>query len=149
MSKTFDQCLGQGQLQGVMQQAKRLDLLDRALADILEPELKAHCRVASLRDGVLTLVVDGASWLTWLRFGVEGWLQDEGGRGALRGVKDVSWVLAPRAFVPPKASVRQPSARRLPKDAQMALRELADGLGCEPLKQALRRLSDVKRDGEP
>jgi hypothetical protein len=55
-------------LKALFHQAQRLDLLQRLLESQLQPAARAHCRVASWREGCLLLIVTDGHWATRLRY---------------------------------------------------------------------------------
>ncbi len=57
-----------GPLARTLRQARQLQALDRAFAQLIDPALQPHCQVANLRDGCLVVQVDAPAWATRLRF---------------------------------------------------------------------------------
>jgi predicted nucleic acid-binding Zn ribbon protein len=58
--------------------------------DVVGPAVAAHARLGALRDGVLTVVVDGAPWATQLRYSEGDVVRAAGetvGRGVVRTLR--------------------------------------------------------------
>ena len=58
----------QGLLAGILKQAAFLGDLNTKIAQHLRPELVPHCCVASLREGLLRIVVDSSAFSMQLRY---------------------------------------------------------------------------------
>ena len=59
---------GATSLQQIVQKTKQLHDLNRKILNHLDKDVKAHCRVANLDSGVLTLSTDSAAWSTRIRY---------------------------------------------------------------------------------
>ena len=59
---------GASSLQQIVQKTQQLQELNRKILNHLEEDVKAHCRVANLDNGVLTLSTDSAAWSTRIRY---------------------------------------------------------------------------------
>ena len=60
---------GQGsQLARLLEQAHQLEALNRAVISLLPANLKDHCRVATIRNQLLIVLVDSSAWATRARF---------------------------------------------------------------------------------
>lgn len=55
-------------LKALFNQAQRLAQLQRLVESQLQPAAREHCRVATWREGTLTLVVTDGHWATRLRY---------------------------------------------------------------------------------
>ncbi len=59
---------GDSGLRKIVRQAQRLSLADKLLKECLPENLRLYCRVAKLSATELNIQVDGAAWLTHLRY---------------------------------------------------------------------------------
>jgi hypothetical protein len=133
-----------GTLTALVDHAKRLSELDRALAPLLGAELACHCRVADFRGGRLVVMADSAAWATRLRYHtpqIRGRLAEAG-----MTVNDLRFIVRPVT-----ASVAGPDRRRAPPslspDAAHTLESGADAISDGPLSDALRRLAANGKPG--
>jgi hypothetical protein len=107
------------------------------LRALLPQDLASECRVANVRDQVLTVHINNAAWATRLRFLVPGLIE------SLRRLADFTSVDEIRLKVVPVADVR-PSARNAEDRRQpdsVPLLELAGTIDDAGLKGAILRLA--------
>ena len=104
---------------------------------LLPQDLASECRVANVRDQVLTVHINNAAWATRLRFLVPGLIE------SLRRLTDFTSVDEIRLKVVPVAGIA-PSAHgteeRRPPDG-VPLLELASRIDDAGLKEAILRLA--------
>lgn len=137
--------LGQaGGLRRLAERAGTLQELERALAPALPGDLRRHCRLANIHEGVVVMVADSPVWAARLKFAgpaLLGLLRRDHGLSARR----LRVRIAP-ASVPAAGVVRHHS---LPDAAGRALRSLAERESDPGLAAALRRLgSRARRAGD-
>lgn len=118
--------------------ARRLDVANQALDEVLEEPLKGHLRVAHLASDSLVLVADSPAWSARARYlGPEilEHLRRRLGNPHLARVQLLTRPPEPRAR-PASARPRELSGR-----AAGLLRSVAESTGNEPLGRVLRRLA--------
>ena len=125
----------------LLRQARALEALTRALRAELGGALAARCQVIGLRDGILTVAVEGPAWATRLRY----LAPDLAARLARRGLAVRSVRLRP---LPPATSsppvmqgARRERPRPPPPAGRRALEEAAAACRDPALRAALRRLA--------
>ncbi|WP_280562288.1 MULTISPECIES: DciA family protein [unclassified Chromohalobacter] len=128
---------GSGELGSVVRMAKLLQRAQQHLRAGLPVEIAEHVYVGGYREGALTLITDGAVWLTWLRYERQRLLT------LLRQLPEFEAVLAlnfkVRPVHPLKAPAYQP--RALSTEAAQHLKACADDTADPKLKKALARLA--------
>ncbi|KXS38842.1 DUF721 domain-containing protein [Modicisalibacter tunisiensis] len=129
---------------------RKAQLIDRAQAHLrhnLPEEIRPHLFVGGYRDGRLTLITDGAHWLTWLRYEQARLLR------LIRELPGFEAVLALTLKVRPVSPVKPPPVqhRALPAPAAEELQACARDTRDPQLKRALERLASHARteDGKP
>jgi len=124
-------------LKAIFNHAQRLAHLQRLLESQLQPAARAHCHVASWREGTLLLVVTDGHWATRLRY------QQKRLQRQLVGFKEFANLTRLQLKVQPPvmrgATVVQ--ARDLSAAAAETLSETAEGISDPKLKAALERLA--------
>jgi len=137
---------GRGELGSLMRMARLIDLAQAHLRAHLPEELAEHLHVGGFRDGRLTLIADGAAWLTRLRYEQPRLLEllhELPGFEAVQG-----FTLKVRPVRPPKAPLRQ--VRHLPTRAADEISSCAADTEDPRLREALERLaSHAERKDEP
>jgi len=107
------------------------------LRALLPHDLASECRVANVRDQVLTVHINNAAWATRLRFLVPGLIE------SLRRLADFTSVDEIRLKVVPVADVASPAhgtEKRRPPDG-VPLLELASSVDHADLRGAILRLA--------
>jgi len=59
---------GASSLQHIVQKSQQLQVLNEKILNYLDEDVKTHCRVANMDNGVLTLATDSAAWSTRIRY---------------------------------------------------------------------------------
>ncbi|SDU22077.1 DUF721 domain-containing protein [Halopseudomonas salegens] len=124
-------------LRGLFQQARQLERLQLLLDSQLEPAAREHCRIASLRDGVMRLIVSNGHWATRLRYQQRRLirqLQAFNEFATLTKIHCKVQPVKPPRTVPPR--VMRPS-----KVAAESLQTTAEGIEDPTLRSALERLA--------
>ena len=132
-------------LKAIFNHAQRLGHLQRLLESQLQPAARAHCHVASWREGTLTLVVTDGHWATRLRY------QQKRLQRQLVAFKEFANLTRVSLKVQPAISrgavVVQP--RDLSSVAAQTLSEAAEGITDPKLKAALERLAARAHGASP
>lgn len=128
---------GRGELGSLMRMARMIDLAQSHLRAHLPKELGDHLHVGGFRDGRLTLIADGAAWLTRLRYEQPRLLEL---LHQLPGFEAVSgFTLKVRPVRPPRRPLRQ--VRHLPARAADEISSCAADTDDPRLRHALERLA--------
>lgn len=124
-------------LKGLYAKARILERLQILLETQLEPSAREHCRVASLREGVLRLVVSDSHWATRMRYQQKRLIRQ------LQAYTEFATLTKIHCRVQPQRvdSDRPPRQMRRSEVAAEALRETADQVTDTALKAALERLA--------
>ncbi|AIR89622.1 DciA family protein [Pseudomonas cremoricolorata] len=121
----------------LLNQAERIAHLQRLLESQLQPAARAHCHIASWRDGVLLLVVTDGHWATRLRY-QQRRLQRQ--LQALEAFANLSRILF--KVQPPITAGRSAGhAPALSAQASESIRDSAEGIADPKLRAALERLA--------
>jgi hypothetical protein len=134
MSRLLD---GGGELGSLMRTARLIERAQRHLRDHLPEEVGEHLHVGGYRDGRLTLITDGAAWLTWLRYEQRRLLALLHRLPGFEAVTGFHFKVRP--VRPARAPVRQ--VRELPPRAADELSSCAADVEDPRLRQALERLA--------
>ncbi|MBJ9975730.1 DUF721 domain-containing protein [Pseudomonas sp. S75] len=126
----------------LLNQAERLEHLQRLLESQLQPAAREHCHVASWRDGCLLLVVTDGHWATRLRYQHKRLLTALRAMEAFGNLQRIRFQVQP----PVAAPKRTAQANALSGVAARSLRETADSIQDEGLRAALQRLAAHARD---
>lgn len=128
---------GKGELSGLMRMASLIERAQQELRDHLPEEVRPHLFVGGYRQGKLTLITDGAVWLTWLRYEQARLLS------ILQRLPEFEAVLGfqfkVRPVRPPKLPRRY--VRELPAQAADEISSCARDTDDPRLRQALERLA--------
>lgn len=136
---------GKGELAPLMRTARLIAQAQQHLRDHLPEEVRDHLFVGGFRDGKLTLLTDGAVWLTWLRYEQPRLLELLHRLPEFAAVTGFS--LKVRPVRPLKVPPRQ--VRTLPTPAADEIAACAADVEDPRLKRALERLaSHAKRKDE-
>ncbi|MFP4079038.1 MAG: DUF721 domain-containing protein [Ectothiorhodospira sp.] len=122
----------------MLDHARRLEALTQSVRELLPPDLRGHCWVGNLRDGVLVLVTDGGSWaypLRYMRREILKQIRDHHGITA----RTVQIRVQPgmRTFAPSTGHPLPPLSHRARESLQHAAQAVED----PGLKETLRRLA--------
>ncbi|MCK0769133.1 DUF721 domain-containing protein [Chromohalobacter canadensis] len=133
---------GSGELGSVVRMATLLQRAQQHLRAGLPAEIAEHVYVGGYREGALTLITDGAVWLTWLRYERQRLLT------LLRQLPEFEAVLALNLKVRPVQPLKAPTfqARALSPEAAHHLKACADDTTDPKLKKALARLASHAPD---
>ncbi len=126
----------------LLNQAERLEHLQRLLESQLQPAAREHCHVASWRDGTLLLVVTDGHWATRLRYQQKRLLAALQGMEAFGNLRRILYKVQP-PLVPAK---RGGHAAELSNSAAESLRDTAEGITDPKLRAALERLATHAQD---
>ncbi len=117
--------------------ASQQDAWTDQLRALLPQDLASECRVANVRDQVLTVHINNAAWATRLRFLVPGLLRSLNRLADFTAVSDVRLKVVP-LIAESTASTRRRTLR--PPD-RVSLLELASGVDDAELCSAILRLT--------
>ncbi len=126
----------------LLNQAERLEHLQRLLESQLQPAAREHCHVASWRDGTLLLVVTDGHWATRLRYQQKRLLAALQAMEAFGNLRRILYKVQP-PLVPAK---RGGHAAELSNSAAESLRDTAEGITDPKLRAALERLAAHAQD---
>ncbi|QLF92577.1 DUF721 domain-containing protein [Pseudomonas sp. ABC1] len=131
-------------LKALFQQARRLEQLQQLLESQLQPAARAHCRVASWRDGCLLLVITDGQWATRLRYQQRRLQRQLGEMQAFAGLTRILFKVQPPVPDAPRPAAAPP----LTSSAADNIRSTADGISDPRLREALERLARHTRPTE-
>jgi len=130
------------QLKQLTAQAERLEALDRLFGRDLPAQLRAHVRLAAVRDGCLVVHADSAAWATQLRYRTPEIIASLPPEPEFAGVRS----LRVRNRAPAAEATPMPARARMSLDAAAAIEAQAQHTDDERLRAALRRLA--RRGGQ-
>jgi hypothetical protein len=123
--------------------ASELEKLNQKLAAFLPSPLNKHCRVANLRQDVVVLNVNSAAWSARIRFmtpAILSYLRDKCSLQYLKSVRI-------RVSMPDtKNSVRDNRPAAISKKSAAGLKEYADTLSDDGLREVMRKLASHAGD---
>jgi hypothetical protein len=124
-------------LKSLFGEAQRLAHLQQLLESQLQPAARAHCRVATWREGCLLLIVTDGQWATHLRYQQKRLLRQ------LQNLKEFANLTKILFKIQPTAAERHATGRNLQLSASAAdtLRTAASGIDDPQLRAALERLA--------
>ncbi len=124
-------------LKGLYAKARVIERLQMLLETQLEPAAREHCRVASLREGVLRLIVSDSHWATRMRYQQKRLIRQ------LQAYTEFATLTKIHCRVQPAINPAAAPSRRMRRSdvAAEALRETADQVTNPGLKAALERLA--------
>lgn len=125
--------------------AVRLTRLQSALEQYLQPAARPWCRVASLEDGCLLLVVSNAQWATHLRYQQQRLLRQLQGSGEFGNLSKILLKVQPTIG----EQDQRPAPDPLPSSAAQSLRDTASKVASPQLRAALERLSQHTAQDKP
>ena len=126
----------------LLNQAERLEHLQRLLESQLQPAAREHCHVASWRDGTLLLLVTDGHWATRLRYQQKRLLRQLQELEAFGNLKRILYKVQP-PLVPAK---RGGNHVVLSNNAAMSIRDSAQDIADPKLRAALERLAANARE---
>ncbi|MFT0866991.1 DUF721 domain-containing protein [Pseudomonas sp. CAM1A] len=128
----------------LLNQAERLEHLQRLLESQLQPAAREHCHVASWKEGTLLLVVTDGHWATRLRYQQKR-LQRQ--LQAMEAFANLSRILF--KVQPPLVPVtRTGQGIELSSRAASNIRDSAESISDPKLRAALERLANHAQDKE-
>ena len=111
----------------------------RSLANLLDPALRGHVRLANIRTNTLILLADSAAWATRARLFTPALLQKLRNNSHIFGkIEKIELKIRPHAESAPPPP---PPARKLSPAAAACLRSAAAGIDDPELKAALDQLA--------
>ncbi len=125
------------------EKASELEKLNQKLAVFLPSPLNKHCRVANLRQDVVVLNVNSAAWSARIRFmtpAILSYLRDKCSLPYLKSVR--IRVSMPDA----KNAVRDNRPASISKRSAAGLKQCADALSDDGLREVMRRLANHADD---
>lgn len=124
-------------LKGLYAKARVIERLQMLLETQLEPAAREHCRVASLREGVLRLVVSDSHWATRMRYQQKRLIRQ------LQAYTEFATLTKIHCRVQPSIGPAAPPTRQMRRSqvAAEALRDTAEQIANPALKAALERLA--------
>ncbi|CAM4003293.1 hypothetical protein CCOS865_03659 [Pseudomonas reidholzensis] len=129
----------------LLNQAERLVHLQRLLESQLQPAARAHCHVASWRDGVLLLVVTDGHWATRLRYQQKRLQRQLLELEVFGNLRRILFKVQP----PMTPAKRAGHAPELSSEAAESIRDTAEGISDPKLRAALERLAGHAKPKEP
>ncbi|PVZ41949.1 uncharacterized protein DUF721 [Pseudomonas sp. CC120222-01a] len=121
----------------LLNQAERLEHLQRLLESQLQPAAREHCHVASWRDGTLLLVVTDGHWATRLRYQQKRLQRQLQALEAFGNLQRIHYKVQP-PLVPAR---RGGNTTELSNTAAESIRDSAEGIADPKLRAALERLA--------
>ncbi|MBM7061625.1 DUF721 domain-containing protein [Pseudomonas sp. UL073] len=131
-------------LQGLLNQAERLDHLQRLVDSQLQPAAREHCKVASWRDGGLLLIITDGHWATRLRYQQRRLLRQ---LQTFREFAELNRILF-KVQPPQGPSARQGRTVSLSDTAADSIRESAEHISDPRLRAALERLASHRKPSD-
>jgi hypothetical protein len=131
---------GDSGLRKIVRQAQRLLAMQQILQQCLPENLQPHCHVAQATATHLTVLVDGAAWLTHLRYFKPQLLQRLKTHPQCHYVQDVHCRIQPTQWQ--KASPEKPPlGSQLSAENKKLLQSTAETVSNPLLKRALAKLA--------
>ncbi|WP_194789227.1 DUF721 domain-containing protein [Pseudomonas sp. UFMG81] len=121
----------------LLNQAERLEHLQRLLESQLQPAAREHCHVASWKEGTLLLVVTDGHWATRLRYQQKRLQRQLQVMEAFANLTRILFKVQP-PLVPSK---REGHGPELSGNAAESIRGSAEGISDPKLRAALERLA--------
>ncbi|MBA1202451.1 DUF721 domain-containing protein [Pseudomonas capeferrum] len=126
----------------LLNKAQRLAHLQRLLESQLQPAARAHCHVASWREGTLQLVVTDGHWATRLRYQQKRLQRQLQALEAFANLRRILFKVQPSLTPAPRPG----HVIELSSDAAESIRQSAEGITDPRLREALVRLAGHARD---
>lgn len=124
-------------LRAILNKAERLSHLQRLLESQLQPAARAHCHVASWREGSLLLIVTDGHWATRLRYQQKRLQRQLAAFDEFIGLARILFKVQPP--LPPLPHPEQ--ALPLSNEAAQSIQATAEGIRDPGLRAALERLA--------
>ncbi len=121
---------------GLLQRGHFLQRLNKLLQSLLDDNLKLHCQVGNIRDGVLILYSDSTAWASRLRYQCPALLKQLQQRRGLAELRQIEVKVQPKQH---KETQHKPAT--LSEQASSCLSVCADTVADEKLSRALLRLA--------
>jgi hypothetical protein len=121
----------------LVNRASQQDAWTDQLRALLPQDLALECRVANVRDQVLTVHINNAAWATRLRFLTPGLLPNLNRLADFTAVNEIRLKVVPVVTDVPTA----PRAAELRPPDRVPLLELANGIDDADLRNAILRLA--------
>ena len=128
----------------LVNRASQQDAWTDQLRALLPQDLALECRVANVRDQVLTVHINNAAWATRLRFLTPGLLPNLNRLADFTAVNEIRLKVVPVVTDVPTA----PRATELRPPDRVPLLELANGIDDADLRNAILRLA-AHAEAEP
>jgi len=129
-----------GGLRKIVRQAHRLLALDPLLKQCLPENLRPHCQIAQFATTKLTLLIDSAAWLTYLRPFIPQLLTRLKQHPQFAYLSDIQTRIQPAYIIPPPIE-KKPVAAQLSEENKQLLQSIAETISNPSLKKALIKLS--------
>lgn len=126
----------------LLNQAERLEHLQRLLESQLQPAARAHCHLASWRDGVLLLVVTDGHWATRLRYQQKRLQRQLQALDAFANLQRIRFTVQPPTTPPQRVG----HGIELSSQAAADIQSTAEGISDPKLRAALERLARHAKD---
>lgn len=141
MKKPYHQDLGQildtsQKLKFVVQQAKLLGKLNKAILAVLPSDLAAYCQVVNLQQNTLIIAAESAAWATTLRYQCPALLTAL--RDVAPGIANIKVTVQPNEY---KSLPEKPALRHIPPHIAEQLKSCAASIKNPGLKKALENLA--------
>ena len=129
-------------LKGLYAKARAVERLQVLVDTLLEPAARDHCRVASLREGVLRLVVTDSQWATRMRYQQKRLIRQ------LRDFTEFATLTKIHCKVQPPLVKKAPPVHKMRRSsvAAASLRDTAEQIDDPSLRAALKRLAKHHED---
>ena len=131
---------GESNLRRIVRQAQRLLAMDKIFKECLPENIRPHCHLAQITATELTLLVDGAAWLTHLRYLKPQLLQQLKTHPQCAYLKEIQYRIQPAQKWGEKAEPA-PVMRHLSTENKELLQSTAAMVSNPQLKKALLKLS--------
>lgn len=128
-------------LKALFKQAQHLARLQALVEAQLQPAAREHCRVASLREGTLLLIISDANWATRLRYQQRRLQQSLAPLPEFAGLMRIAFKVSPATGSPS----RPRQTPTLSPGAAASLNGAAEGITDPRLRAALQRLANNAR----
>jgi len=129
----------------LVNRASQQDAWTDQLRALLPQDLALECRVANVRDRILTVHINNAAWATRLRFLIESLLPNLNRLADFTAVNEIRLRVVP---VVTDAVPLAPRATELRPPDRVPLLELANGIDDADLRSAILRLA-AHAEAEP
>lgn len=129
-------------LKALFHQAQRLSHLQSLLEAQLEPAARAHCRIASWREGCLLLIITDAQWATRLRYQQRRLQRQLATQSEFANLTKILFKVQP-----PRGTGRAPARNvLLSNQASQSIKASAEHISNPALRAALERLASHTQD---